>query len=159
MPFTGGSNINAGGRVIPTSCSQSSCRLVVPIFLDAQQGCNDNRYPSTRQRADHTCFLYQVNFYRKGRKRRSRRFTPSNQPEALYRPPLSGKASLSDSSTVSQLLLFPLSNSTATAAAVNTPATPASMPPINAHLLLIIFSFSVGQTQRAGLTPPLPVNG
>ena len=73
----------------------------------------------------------------------SPRFPSCNQP-ALYRPSPSGKASLCDSFTVSQLTLFPFSSSTATAAAVNTPAIPASMPPINAHLPfmnILLFSY------------------
>ena len=81
------------------------------------------------------------------------RLTLCSQPEALYRPSPSGKASLCDSSTVSQLPLFPFSSSTATAAAVNTPAIPASMPPINVHLLLMTtLLFSCVNTE-GGITP------
>ena len=50
---------------------------------------------------------------------------------------LSGKASLFGSSSALHLPSLRFSNSTDTAAAVKTPAIPAIMPPINAHLLLI----------------------
>ena len=48
-----------------------------------------------------------------------------------------GKASLSGFFAASRLPPFWFSSSTEIAAAVNTPAIPASMPPINAHLLLM----------------------
>lgn len=70
-------------------------------------------------------------------------FPPCSQLLALYRPSPSGKTSFSGSSTASRLPLFRPSSSTEIAAAVNTPATPASMPPINVHLLfMVIFLFS-----------------
>ena len=55
---------------------------------------------------------------------------------------LSGKASLFGSSSALHLPSFRFSNSTDTAAAVNTPAIPASIPPINAHLLPIFLLLS-----------------
>nr|DAJ56715.1 MAG TPA: hypothetical protein [Caudoviricetes sp.] len=42
---------------------------------------------------------------------------------------------------------FRFSNSTDTAAAVNTPAIPASTPPINAHLLLMSLLLLVSRVQ------------
>ena len=65
-------------------------------------------------------------------------FPPYNQPITLYLPSPSGKASFSGLSTASRLPFFRPSSSTEIAAAVNTPAIPASMPPINVHLLLML---------------------
>ena len=92
--------------------------------------------------------------HRKGREARGlRRFPPCNQPEALYRLSFSGKANLSGSSTASRLPFFRLSSSIDTAAAVNTPAIPASMPLINVHLLLmgiLLFSCAIAE---GGIAP------
>ena len=71
----------------------------------------------------------------------------------FYLPSLSGKASLSGSSSALHLPSFRFSNSTDTAAAVNTPAIPASMPPINVHLLFmatLLFSCAIAE---GGITP------
>ena len=72
----------------------------------------------------------------------------------FYLPSLSGKASLFGSSMVSPLPLALFSSSTDTAAAVNTPAMPASMPPINVHLPLIFYSFCSYEMTEGGEFPP-----
>lgn len=82
-------------------------------------------------------FTVSIYIKRKGWEAGGPCFPPYNQPIALYLPSLSGKASLSGSPTVSRLLTLWSSISTEIAAAVNTPAIPVSMPPINAHLLLM----------------------
>ena len=91
------------------------------------------------------------------RKREQPRFPPCNQTVALYMPSLSGKASLSGSSTASStalgLPLFRPSSSTEIAAAVNTPAIPASMPPINVHLLLMVILLFSCVNAGGGIIP------
>ena len=71
----------------------------------------------------------------------------------LIKRDYSGKANFSGSPTVSRLLTPRSSISTEIAAAVNTPAIPASMPPINVHLLLmaiLLFSCAIAE---GGITP------
>ena len=80
-------------------------------------------------------------------------FPPYNQLLALYRPSLLGKASFSGSSKALRLPLFRPSSSTEIAAAVNTPATPASMPPINVHLLLMVILLFSCVNAEGGITP------
>ena len=65
----------------------------------------------------------------------------------FYLPSLSGKVSLFGFSSALHLSSFRFSNFTDTAAAVNTPAIPASMPPINAHLQLMSMLLLVSRVQ------------